>query len=128
MGFRTTKFDNSITDNTDPDIATVGTWTGGFAELDALDPTPSNSDKSGSSPAPQATVEVGGTSYGVPWYVETRWVYWPKDIAAKVGLTDPPKVRRATGEALWMRPESGREVVRSSSVDMDWLGADTWAV
>ena len=86
------KFANSITANTNPDIAMVGTtWMGEFAELDALDPTPSNIDKSGFFPGAQATTEVGGTSYGVPWYVETRLVFYRKDMAEKVGLTEPPK-------------------------------------
>lgn len=85
------KFANSITANTTPDIAMVGsTWMGEFAELGALDPTPANIDTSTFFAGAQATTEVGGTSYGVPWYVETRVVYYRKDLAQKAGLTDVP--------------------------------------
>lgn len=86
------KFANSITANTAPDIAMVGsTWMGEFAELGALDPAPGSIDKSVFFPGAQATTEVAGTSYGVPWYVETRLVYYRKDLAAKAGLTETPK-------------------------------------
>ena len=33
---------------------------------------------------------VDGTAYGVPWYVETRLLYYRKDIAEKAGITAPP--------------------------------------
>jgi len=86
------KFANAITAGTTPDIAMVGTtWMGEFAELDALDPTPGNIDKAKFFTGAQATTEVGGTSLGVPWYVETRLVFYRKDLAAKAGLTEPPK-------------------------------------
>lgn len=86
------KFANAITAGTTPDLAMVGTtWMGEFAELDALDPTPGNIDKAKFFPGAQATTEVGGTSLGVPWYVETRLVYYRTDLAAKAGLTEPPK-------------------------------------
>ena len=86
------KFANSITANTTPDLAMVGTtWMGEFAELGALDPTPGNIDKAKFFPGAAATADVGGTSYGVPWYVETRLVYYRKDLAAKAGLTEVPK-------------------------------------
>ena len=86
------KFANAITAGTTPDIAMVGTtWMGEFAELDALDPTPGNIDKAKFFQGAQATTEVGGTSLGVPWYVETRLVFYRKDLAAKAGLTEPPK-------------------------------------
>ena len=32
----------------------------------------------------------GRHQYGVPWYVETRLVYYRKDLAAKAGITTPP--------------------------------------
>ena len=42
-------------------------------------------------PGAQKTTEVDGTSYGVPWYVETRLVYYRTDLAKKAGYTTPPK-------------------------------------
>jgi multiple sugar transport system substrate-binding protein len=85
------KFTTAITANKTPDLAMVGTtWMGEFAGMDALDPTPGSIDKSAFFEGAQKTTEVDGTSYGVPWYVETRLVYYRTDLAKKAGITTPP--------------------------------------
>ena len=85
------KFTTAITAGTTPDAAMVGTtWMGGFAGQDALDPTPPSIDKSVFFDGAQKTTEVNGTSFGVPWYVETRLVYYRTDLAKKAGITTPP--------------------------------------
>ena len=85
------KFTTAITAGKTPDAAMVGTtWMGEFAGQDALDPTPKSIDSASFFPGAQKTTEVNGTSYGVPWYVETRLVYYRKDLAAKAGITTLP--------------------------------------
>ena len=85
------KFTTAITAGTTPDAAMVGTtWMGEFAGNDALDPTPPSIDKSVFFEGAQKTTEVNGTSFGVPWYVETRLVYYRTDLAKKAGITTPP--------------------------------------
>jgi multiple sugar transport system substrate-binding protein len=85
------KFTTAITAGTTPDAAMVGTtWMGEFAGNDALDPTPPSIDKSAFFDGAQKTTEVNGTSFGVPWYVETRLVYYRTDLAKKAGITTPP--------------------------------------
>ena len=85
------KFTTAITAGKTPDAAMVGTtWMGEFAGLDALDPTPPSIDKSVFFEGAQKTTEVDGTSYGIPWYVETRLVYYRTDLAKKAGITTPP--------------------------------------
>lgn len=85
------KFVNSITAGTTPDVAMVGTtWMGEFAGMDALDPTPSSIDTSKFFEGGHNTTVVDGTSYGVPWYVETRLVYYRTDIAKDAGITEVP--------------------------------------
>jgi multiple sugar transport system substrate-binding protein len=85
------KFTTAITAQSLPDAAMVGTtWMGEFADLGALDPTPSGIDQTSFFPGALDTTKVGGTNYGVPWYVETRLVYYRKDLAAKAGITTPP--------------------------------------
>jgi multiple sugar transport system substrate-binding protein len=85
------KFTTAITAQSLPDAAMVGTtWMGEFADLGALDPTPSGIDPASFFPGALDTTKVGGTNYGVPWYVETRLVYYRKDLAAKAGITTPP--------------------------------------
>ena len=85
------KFTTAITAGSTPDAAMVGTtWMGEFAGMNALDPTPSSIDKSQFYPGAQKTTEVKGTSFGVPWYVETRLVYYRTDLAKKAGYSTPP--------------------------------------
>lgn len=84
------KLATAITAGKTPDVSQIGTtWMGEFA-TQALDPTPASIDKSVFFEGAQKTTEVGGTSYGVPWYVETRLVYYRKDLAAKAGITTLP--------------------------------------
>lgn len=85
------KFTTAITANSTPDAAMVGTtWMGEFAGLGALDPLPGNIDVSGFFEGAQQTTEVGGTSYGIPWYVETRLLFYRTDLAKKAGYDQAP--------------------------------------
>ncbi|MGV8909492.1 MAG: sugar ABC transporter substrate-binding protein [Propionicimonas sp.] len=84
------KLATAITAGKTPDISQIGTtWMGEFA-TQSLDPTPASIDKGSFFEGAQKTTDVGGTSYGVPWYVETRVVYYRKDLAAKAGITTLP--------------------------------------
>jgi multiple sugar transport system substrate-binding protein len=74
-----------------PDVTQLGTtWMGEFALLDALDPTPETIDPSTFFEGAWDTTVVDGTSYGVPWYVETRLLYYRTDLAEEAGWTEPP--------------------------------------
>ncbi|MGO4343256.1 sugar ABC transporter substrate-binding protein [Pedococcus sp. 2YAF34] len=85
------KFTTAITAGTTPDAAMVGsTWMGEFAGLDALDPVPPSIDTSAFFEGAQKTNEVNGTDFGIPWYVETRLIYYRTDLAKKAGITTPP--------------------------------------
>ncbi len=85
------KITASIAGRTTPDVSMIGsTWMGEMAKTGAVDPTPGNViDKSAFFPSAWETVEVNGTAWGVPWYVETRVLYYRKDLAAKAKLTPP---------------------------------------
>jgi multiple sugar transport system substrate-binding protein len=85
------KFTTAITAGKTPDVAMVGTtWMGEFAATNALDPTPSSIDKSAFFEGAQKTTEVNGTSYGIPWYVETRVLFYRSDLAKKAGYDAAP--------------------------------------
>lgn len=84
------KFTSAIAAGTTPDVAQVGTtWMGEFVGLDALDPTPELIDVDKFFTGGQETTVVDGVSYAVPWYVETRLVYYRTDIAEQAGITEP---------------------------------------
>ena len=75
-----------------PDVAMLGTtWMAEFARTDALDEVPSSIDLSQFFPGAANTVEVDGKAFGVPWYVETRVLYYRTDIARRAGVRGPPR-------------------------------------
>lgn len=85
------KFTTAITANKTPDAAMVGTtWMGEFAGLGALDATPPSVDSAKFFEGAQKTTQVADASYGVPWYVETRLIYYRTDLAEKAGYATPP--------------------------------------
>lgn len=82
---------NAIAGGEVPDVLMVGTtWMGAFAGLGGLDPTPANVDPSQFFEGAWNTTVVDGTSYAVPWYVETRLLYYRTDLAEDGGVTEPP--------------------------------------
>ena len=84
------KYQTAIAGGTTPDIAQMGsTWMGDFT--DAFDPTPSEIDTANVFPSSLKSTTVGGTKYGVPWYVDTRVVYYRSDLAAEAGHESFPE-------------------------------------
>lgn len=81
---------NAIAGGEVPDVSMVGTtWMGEFATLGGLDPTPSNIDGTQFFEGAWDTTIVDGTSYAVPWYVETRVLYYRSDLAEQAGVGEP---------------------------------------
>lgn len=87
------KLANAIASGKTPDVSLIGTtWMGEFAKAGGLDPTPEGLVNKGDFfPGAWGSTEVGGTSYGVPWYVETRVLFYRSDLAKKAGWSQPPK-------------------------------------
>src|SRR5437667_7893181 len=81
-----------------PDVFQAGnTWLPEFAALDALEPL---DDRLARSPAPVRgddfpgildTNVIDGVTYGVPWYVDTRVLFYRRDMLAEAGHPDPPR-------------------------------------
>jgi multiple sugar transport system substrate-binding protein len=86
------KIANAIAAGETPDVSLIGTtWMGEFAEAGGIDPAPEGLvDEADFFPGAWESTEVGGTSYGVPWYVETRALYYRTDLAEKAGWSEPP--------------------------------------
>jgi len=85
------KLQTAIGGKQTPDISQMGTdMMGQFATTGALEPVPANFDPSTYFESAWNTGVVDGTAYGVPWYVETRLLYYRTDIAEKAGITKPP--------------------------------------
>lgn len=81
-----------------PDLCQLGnTWIPEFVALNALEPLdrPANA-----SPIVRAddyfsgiweTNRIDGTLYGVPWYVDTRLVFYRRDLLRDAGFSAPPR-------------------------------------
>ncbi|MFJ6574161.1 sugar ABC transporter substrate-binding protein [Streptomyces sp. NPDC091292] len=86
------KLAGAVAAGTTPDISLVGTtWMPEFARSGALDPVPSLVDTSKFFPAAMEPVTVGGKVYGVPWYVDTRPLFYRSDLAQQAGITKAPE-------------------------------------
>ena len=87
------KLAGAIASGETPDVSLVGTtWMGEFAEAGGLMPTPEGLvDEADFFPGAWDSTEVGGTSYGVPWYVETRVLYYNTEMAEKAGWDKAPE-------------------------------------
>lgn len=81
-----------------PDLCQLGnTWLPQFAALGAivaLDAPIGRStavDAADYFPGIWESNRIGGAVYGVPWYVDTRAIYYRKDLLAKLGYDAPPR-------------------------------------
>jgi multiple sugar transport system substrate-binding protein len=90
-----------------PDVAQIGnTWIPEFASLGAIESldrwiaASSEIDSSGYFPGIWATNVLDGAVYGVPWYVDTRVLFYRKDILARAGYDVMPTTWKTWKEAL----------------------------
>jgi multiple sugar transport system substrate-binding protein len=80
-----------------PDLCQLGnTWLPEFVALDALEPLDARVATSDLPPADffagiWATNVVGERLYGVPWYVDTRLLFYRADLLAAAGVAEPPQ-------------------------------------
>lgn len=75
-----------------PDVAQLGnTWLPEFVALHALDPVPPPVvDRGDYFPGIWQTNVIDQTAYGVPWYVDTRLLFYRRDLLAEAGYAAPP--------------------------------------
>ncbi len=81
-----------------PDVAQMGnTWLPEFVALDALEPMEPGLGRSPQielgdyHPGILDTNRVGGRQYGLPWYVDTRVLFYRRDLLAQAGYAAPPR-------------------------------------
>ena len=88
----------AIAGNTTPDVAQLGnTWIAELQALDAIEPLQPYVDRSAVvQPADYfagiwATNRIDGKLYGIPWYVDTRLLFYRKDLLKTAGFDAPPR-------------------------------------
>jgi multiple sugar transport system substrate-binding protein len=84
--------------NSTPDLTQLGnTWLPEMVALDALEPLQSRVDQSAVVkrddyfPSIWSTNLIDGTLYGVPWYVDTRILFYRTDLLKQAGFDQPPQ-------------------------------------
>ena len=87
----------AVAGNSTPDLCQLGnSWIAELLALKALAPLDARLARSGISQedyfqgAWDANV-VGGSVYGIPWYVDTRLLFYRTDLLAAAGFPAPPK-------------------------------------
>ena len=97
-----------------PDLAQLGnTWIPEFAAIGALEPLAARVAASSSISNMSyfegiwKTNQYDGALYGIPWYVDTRVLFYRPDILAAAGYSDPPRTWSAWRDAM--------EKIRSAS-------------
>lgn len=91
-----------------PDVAQLGnTWIPEFAALGALEPLDALAARDSAIvpradyfPGVLATNVVDDTLFGLPWYVDTRVLFYRTDLLRAAGVTAPPTTWTAWREAL----------------------------
>ncbi len=64
--------------------------------------------KSGVLPGAWTTVQADGKSYGMPWILDTKYLFYNKEMLEKAGIKTPPKTwtsspnrRRSSRKRVW---------------------------
>ena len=84
-----------------PDVALMGnTWIPEMVALGALAPVEARIADSSYFPGILATNIVNDTLYGLPWYVDTRVLFYRKDILARAGYSAMPDTWAGWREAM----------------------------
>jgi multiple sugar transport system substrate-binding protein len=93
--------------NSTPDVAQLGnTWVPEFAALNALAPLDARVAASAGTPRASFfpgiwdTNVVGGKTYGIPWYVDTRVLFYRTDLLKAAGYDSVPSTWAGWTEAM----------------------------
>lgn len=115
--------------NAMPDLAPIGnTWVPEFEAIGALEALDSRAAASGFLTGADdfsgvwETNVLGGKLWGVPWYVDTRVIFYRRDLLAAAGFAQPP--------ATWAEWRRAMERVRAASGNTRYgilLPTDEWA-
>lgn len=111
-----------------PDVSQLGnTWIAEFSALRALEPLDpyltrsAEVSRSGYFPGIWDTNVVDGTLYGIPWYVDTRLLFYRRDILAAAGYDSVP--------ASWTEWRAAMQAIKNTGRDRYaiFLPVNEWA-
>ena len=110
-GQAVTRLQTAIGGGETPDVSQMGTdMMGQFVATGALEPVLDTFDQGTFFESAWNTNIVDEQAYGVPWYVETRVLYYRTDIAEAAGITEAPQTwDDLKAMATAMQAEGGAE-------------------
>jgi multiple sugar transport system substrate-binding protein len=77
--------------------------------------------KQGVLPGAWTTVEYEGKRYGMPWILDTKYLFYNKDILAKAGIAAPPKTYEELAEQAKIIKDKG---LLASPIVWSWTQAE----
>ena len=102
-----------------PDLVQIGnTWIPEFAALHALEPLDAcvarsrDIDQDDYFPTVWATNRIDGVLYGIPWYVDTRLLFYRVDLLRAAGFDAPPRD--------WTQWQAQMDAIRAKSGGKRW--------
>ncbi len=102
-----------------PDVTQIGnTWIAEFAALHALEPLQGRVDAShvirqdDYFASAWATNVIDGRLYGIPWYVDTRLLFYRTDLLREAGFDAPPRT--------WAQWQAQMDAIRADSHGKRW--------
>ncbi|MDQ6637888.1 MAG: sugar ABC transporter substrate-binding protein [Candidatus Dormibacteraeota bacterium] len=107
-----------------PDLSLMGTtWMGEFGKIGVLDQVPSSVSKSDFYSGAWDAVVVNGKAVGVPWYVDTRTLFYRTDLAQKAGINSAPQTWNDLMKLAQAYKASGSQygIYLQSNDDQEWL-------
>ncbi len=107
---------SAINDGGTPDLCQIGTtWTAEFAATETLAPLDnfvfmsSELSKENFFNGPWQTNVIDGKLYGIPWYFETRLLFYRKDLLKAKGIVKPPQTWEELRETAQLLTEDQDE-------------------
>lgn len=117
------KLSSAIAAQQTPDMSLIGTtWMGEFAKDGAFDPTPPGFDQAAFFPSAWNSTVVNRTSFGVPWYSDTRSLYYRTDLAAQAGVQPPKSWDELMAFAKALKDKAGAV----QGINLQAGGTGTW--
>jgi multiple sugar transport system substrate-binding protein len=115
--------------DTMPDVFQLGTtWVPEFVALDAISPLDGRVAASPGVaradffPGIVDSNEVGGHLWGLPWYIDTRLLFYRKDILTRAGYPEPPRTW-----AEWRAAMAAVKRLVGANADAIVLPSNEWA-
>ena len=113
-----------------PDVFQLGnTWIPQFAQLEAINELNEFINESNVVRPENYFRGIWDTNvldslvYGIPWYIDTRVLFYRKDILSKVGFSSPPK----TWEELYRLSKKIKELYRNENKYAIYIPTNEWA-